>query len=124
MCQRESTGRPNHNPGFKEIQMEKRNVNVLLHLARPSVGNDIRALIRDLTRLAGVARVAPGSRVSNLLRIDYDPARISMRKLLARARRGWSVVRGVGTQGREAISRHAHAIKGLGGSAVLPPKPQ
>jgi hypothetical protein len=79
--------------------MEKRNVkNVLLHLARPSVGNDIRALIRDLTRLAGVARVAPGSRVSNLLRIDYDPARISMRTLLARARRDWSVVRGLGTQ--------------------------
>ena len=55
--------------------MEKRNVNVLLHLARPGVGNDIRALIRDLTRLAGVARVAPGSRASNLLRIDYDPGR-------------------------------------------------
>ena len=79
------------NPGFKEIQMEKRNVNVLLHLARPSVGNDIRALIRDLTRLAGVARVAPGC--------AFDPAQdrlhhpgISMRTLLARARRGWSVV--------------------------------
>jgi predicted MFS family arabinose efflux permease len=124
MCQRESKDRPNHNPAFKEIQMEKRNVNVLLHLARPSVGNDIRSLIHDLTRLAGVAHVAPGSRVSNLLRIDYDPARISMRTLLARARRGWSLVRGIGTQGREAISRHAHAVKSLGGSAVLPPKPQ
>ena len=78
--------------------MEKRNANVLLLLARPSVGNDIRALIRDLTTLAGVARVAPGSRVSSLLRIDYDPALISMRTLLARARRGWSVVRGLGTQ--------------------------
>ncbi len=104
--------------------MEKRNVNVLLHLGRPSVGNDIRSLIRDLTRLAGVARVAPGSRASNLLRIDYDPARISMRTLLARARRGWSVVRGIGMQGREAISRHAHAVQGLGASGVLPPKPQ
>jgi hypothetical protein len=94
MCQRETKRRPNHGPGFKEVQMEKRNANVLLHLARPSVGNDIRALIRDLTRLAGVARVAPGSRVSNLLRIDYDPARISMRTLSAAHRGGWSVVRG------------------------------
>lgn len=78
--------------------MEKRNANVLLHLARPSVGNDMRALVRDLATLAGVAGVAPGSRVSNLLRVDYDPALISMRTLLARARRRWSVVRGLGTQ--------------------------
>ena len=77
--------------------MKPHNANVLLHLARPSVGSDVRALIRDLTRLVGVARVAPGSRVSNLLRVDYDPALISLRTLLARARRGWSVVRGLGT---------------------------
>jgi predicted MFS family arabinose efflux permease len=98
MGQRESKVRPNHNPHLREIPMEKGKANVLLHLGRPSVGNDIRALIRDLTRLGGVARVAPGSRVSNLLRIDYDPARISMRALLARARRRWSLVRGLGTQ--------------------------
>ena len=98
MLQRESKPRPNHNPGFKEIPMKKGYANVLLHLARPSVGKDIRVLIRDLTTLAGVARVAPGSRVSNLLRIDYDPALISLRTLVARARRSWLVVRGLGTQ--------------------------
>jgi hypothetical protein len=75
--------------------MEKRKANVLLHLARPSIGHDVRGLVRELTALAGVARVAPGSRVSNLLRIDYDPALISMRTLIARVRRGWAAVLGV-----------------------------
>jgi hypothetical protein len=69
---------------------------VFLHLASPAIGNDVRRLVRELAALAGVARVAPGSRASNLLRIDYDPARISMRTLLACARRGWAAVRRVG----------------------------
>ena len=98
MFQRESKARPAHHPGFEETRMEKGNVNVLLHLARPGVGNDIRGLIRDLATLAGVTRVAPGSRVSNLLSVDYDPALITLRALLARARRRWSVVRGLGMQ--------------------------
>jgi hypothetical protein len=85
--------------------MEKHYNNVFLHLASPTIGNDVRRLVRELASLAGVARVAPGSRVSNLLSIDYDPALISMRALLACARRGWAAVRRVGMRRRRAISR-------------------
>ena len=76
--------------------MEKRNANALLHLASPSVGNDVRRLIRDLAALAGVARVAPRTRVPRLLLIDYDPTVIAVRTLLAHARRSWTAARLVG----------------------------
>jgi hypothetical protein len=52
--------------------------------------------VRELAALAGVARVAPGTRVSRLLLIDYDPTVIGERTLLARARRGWTAARLVG----------------------------
>jgi hypothetical protein len=69
--------------------MEKHYKKAFLHLASPTSGNDVRRLVRELASLAGVARVAPGSRVSNLLSIDYDPALISHAGLCLRAR-GWS----------------------------------
>ena len=65
--------------------MEKLYDKVFLHLASPTVGNDVHRLVREVATLAGVAGVAPGSRASNLLRIDDDPALISKRTLLARA---------------------------------------
>ena len=52
--------------------MEKHYNKVFLHLASPTIGNDVRRLVRELASLAGVAHVAPGSRVSDLLSIDYD----------------------------------------------------
>jgi hypothetical protein len=100
--------------------MEQHYENVLLHLASPTIGNDVRWLVRELAALAGVARVAPGSRASNLLSIDYDPALVSMRTLLARARRRWTGVRSVGMQRRRAISRRVHAANGLRGAALAP----
>ena len=76
--------------------MENRFAKVLLHLASPTVGNDVRGLVRELAALTGVVRVAPGTRVSRLLLIDYDPTVIGERTLLARARRGWTAARLVG----------------------------
>ncbi|MGH8683492.1 MAG: hypothetical protein ACREVP_18505 [Burkholderiales bacterium] len=36
--------------------MQKRNANVLLHLAGPAVGNEVRDVLRELATLAGHAR--------------------------------------------------------------------
>jgi hypothetical protein len=77
-------------------QMENRFAKVLLHLASPTVGNDVRGLVRELAALTGVVRVVPSTRVSRLLLIDYDPTVISVRTLLARARHGWTAARLVG----------------------------
>jgi hypothetical protein len=87
--------------------MKKRYDKVLLHLASPTVGNSVPRLVHEVATLAGVARVAPGSRASNLLRIDYDPALISMRTLLTCARRGWAAVRKVGMQRQQVINKQA-----------------
>ena len=76
--------------------MHKRNAKVVLHLAGPTIGNDVRRLMCELAALAGVARVVPGSKVSRLLLIDYDPTVIGVRTLLAYARRGWTDARAVG----------------------------
>jgi hypothetical protein len=76
--------------------MENRFAKVLLHLASPTVGNDVRGLVRELAALTGVVRVVPSTRVSRLLLIDYDPTVIGVRTLLARARHGWTAARLVG----------------------------
>ena len=78
--------------------MEKRNANVLLHLARPSVGNDVRSFTRELTALAGVARVVPAAWLPRVLLISYDPTVIALRTLLARAKHGWTAARLVGAR--------------------------
>ena len=92
---------------------------VFLHLASPTVGNDVRRLVRDVATLAGVARVAPSSRASNLLRIDYDPALISMRTLLACARRGWAAAHRVGMY-RRTIKKQSTSARVLQTSHVIP----
>jgi len=92
---------------------------VFLHLASPTVGHDVRRLVREVAALAGVARVAPGSRASNLLRIDYDPALISVRTLLACARRGWTAVRRVGMH-RRTIKKRSTPVRVLQTSHVIP----
>ncbi len=100
--------------------MEKIYDKAFLHPASPTIGNDVRRLVREVATLAGVARVAPGSRASNLLRIDYDPALISMRTLLACARRGWATVRRVGMQRRRAIKKQSTPARALQTSHVVP----
>ncbi len=100
--------------------MEKLYDKVLLHLANPTIGNDVRRLVREVATLAGVAGIAPGSRASNLLRIDYDPALISRRTLLACARRGWAAVRRVGMQCRRTIKRQSTPVPVLQTSHVIP----
>jgi hypothetical protein len=82
--------------------MEQPYDKIFLHLASPTLGMDVRRVVREVATLAGVVRVAPGSRASNLLTIDYNPAKISIRAVLARVRRGWATVRRVGMQRRRA----------------------
>ena len=60
------------------------------------------------------------SRASNLLRIDYNPALISMRSLLACARRGWATVRRVGMQRRRTIKKESTPARALQTSHVVP----
>ena len=76
--------------------MKDRYAKVLLHLAGPTIGSDVRGLVRGLAALAGVARVVPGTRVSRFLFIDYDPTVIGERTLLAFVRREWTAARLVG----------------------------
>jgi hypothetical protein len=83
--------------------MEQLYDKVFLHLASPTIGNDVRRLVREVATLSGVARAAPVARASNLLRIDYDPALISTRTLIACVRRGWAAVRRVGMPRWRAI---------------------
>jgi hypothetical protein len=77
--------------------MRTRTANVLLHLAGPTVGNEVRNLVRELAGLAGVARVAPRARVPRLLLIDYDPDLIAAHTIVGHARRGWTAAQLVGT---------------------------
>ncbi|HTO48437.1 MAG TPA: hypothetical protein VML91_12435 [Burkholderiales bacterium] len=63
--------------------METRNASVLMHLARPVVS----AEIREIVRVAGVARVRPGAKLPKLLLVDYDPAVVAAQSLVAHARR-------------------------------------
>jgi hypothetical protein len=76
--------------------MEHRSVNVLMHLAGPIVGAEIRDIVRDLSRIAGVARVRPGAKLPKLLRVDYDPAVVGTESLVAHARRRWTAAQLVG----------------------------
>jgi hypothetical protein len=82
--------------------MAKDHAKALLHLARPSVGSDVRGLLREFAGLAGVFRVVPLSRVPRLLVIDYDPSVIALR-MLSRPRTARLV--GGASWGSEAASR-------------------
>jgi hypothetical protein len=76
--------------------MEKRNANVLMHLAGPMVGSEVRDILRELASLAGVASVKPGAKVPRMLLIDYDPNVIAAQALVGHARRRWTAAQLVG----------------------------
>lgn len=76
--------------------MKKRVTSVLLHLARPVVGNEVREVLRELSSLAGVERIAPSAKVPRLLAIDYDPEVIAAPTLIGHARRRWAAAQLVG----------------------------
>ncbi|HLB15582.1 MAG TPA: hypothetical protein VJM14_11665 [Burkholderiales bacterium] len=76
--------------------MKKRNANVLLHLASPPAGNEVREVLRELATLAGVERIAPSAKVARLLMIDYDPEVIAAATLVGHARRRWAAAQLVG----------------------------
>lgn len=76
--------------------MAKDTASVLLHLSQPTAGTEVRRLIHELRRLAGVAHVAPGSTVPRLILIDYDPRLISAENLVAQTRRFFFAARLVG----------------------------
>jgi hypothetical protein len=76
--------------------MIKRNANVLLHLARPAVGNEVRDVLRELSTVAGVARIAPSAKLPRLLMIDYDPTVVTAPTLVGHARRRWAAAQLVG----------------------------
>jgi len=76
--------------------MEQRNANVLMHLAGPIVGAEIREIVRDLAQLPGVTRVRPGAKLPKLLLVDYNPAVVAVQSLVALARRRWTAAQLVG----------------------------
>jgi hypothetical protein len=76
--------------------METRYANVLMHLAGPMVGAEIREVVRDLAAVAGVERVRPGAKLPKLLLVDYNPAIVAAQSLLAHARRRWTAAQLVG----------------------------
>ena len=73
--------------------MTTRIAKALLHLASPMAGNEVRKLVRDLTRFAGVARVLASTKVPRLLAINYDPNVIQVHTLVSYVRRGWTGAR-------------------------------
>jgi hypothetical protein len=73
--------------------MKIRFARILMRLASPQVGNEVRKAIRELARVAGVRRVAARAKVPHLLSIDYDPKVIQAAVLLHYVRRGWAGAR-------------------------------
>jgi len=61
----------------------------VLHLACPRVGNEVRKLVRELARLAGVRRVVSSTKIPRLLTISYDPHVTQARTLVQYVKRGW-----------------------------------
>lgn len=70
--------------------------NVLMHLAGPIVGAEIREIVRDLAQVPGVASVRPGAKLPKLLLVDYNPAVVAAQSLVALARRRWTAAQLVG----------------------------
>ena len=73
--------------------MNARLSNALLHLAGPRVGNEVRKLVRELKRLAGVVRVVPSTKVPRLRSINYDPRMVQAHAIVQYVRRGWTGTR-------------------------------
>jgi hypothetical protein len=72
--------------------MDKFRSTLVLHLSRPTVGNDVPRLVRDLGALDGVRRVAAMSMPPRLLVVEHDCNVIAAHALVARVRRGWRPV--------------------------------
>jgi len=73
--------------------MERRIARALLNLASPRVGNEVRKLVRELARVAGVRRVVPSTKVPRLLSVGYDPRVTQAETLIHYVRRGWAGAR-------------------------------
>ena len=73
--------------------MEKRIGKAVLQLAGPRVGNEIRKLVSELARVAGVRRIAAITKMPRLLSINYDPRVIQAETLVHHVRRGWAGAR-------------------------------
>jgi hypothetical protein len=69
--------------------MRSPTVELALHVSSPARGSDLRHLVRELSRLAGVIRVVPTSRFSRLLLIAYDPRHAEAGTFVERAARHW-----------------------------------
>lgn len=78
--------------------MKQRSANILLRLARPCVAHDVRRAVRELTSLAGVARLVPAAWLPRMILINYDPKVIAIVTLLALAKRGWNAARLIGAR--------------------------
>jgi hypothetical protein len=76
--------------------MENRKASVLMQLAGPTVGAEVRQVLHDLARVAGVVRVRPGAKLAKLVLVDYDPAVVGAQSLVAHARRRWAAAQLVG----------------------------
>ncbi|MFO1364202.1 MAG: hypothetical protein U1F45_17390 [Burkholderiales bacterium] len=65
--------------------------NVLMHFGTRLDDRQVDEVRAALSRLAGVARVAPGRKLRQVLLVDYDPRVVSAQALVAVARhRGYA----------------------------------
>ena len=87
---------PRHGSGPAPAAAGIRSANVLVHLAGPVVGSEVRDVVQELAGVAGVARVRPGAKLPKLLLVDYNPAMVAAQALVAAARRRWPATQLVG----------------------------
>ena len=73
--------------------METRIGKAVLQLAGPRVGNEIRKLVSELARVAGIRRIATITKIPRLVSINYDPRVIQAETLVHHVRRGWAGAR-------------------------------
>jgi hypothetical protein len=101
---------------------------ISLHVAGPVVGADVRRLVNELKRLAGVLAVVRGETVPRLLRIDYDLRLNAAGTLLAFVQRRWRQARlvsaGVASSRRVAApgAPSAHAVSANAAHLVAKPR--
>ena len=114
---------------FKGLEVEALERNsISLHVAGPVAGADVRRLVNELKRLAGILTVARGETVPRLLRIDYDTRLIAVGTLFAFVQRLWRQARlvsvGVASPRREAALGATSAHAASANSAHLVARPR
>lgn len=114
---------------FKGMEVEALERNsISLHVAGPVAGADVRRLVNELKRLAGVLAVVRGETVPRLLRIDYDTRLIAVATLFAFVQRRWRQARlvsaGVASPRREAAPGAPSAHAASANSAHLVARPR